>query len=434
MISRDFRTAPDRVRRCTTSRQVIGLAVLTLILGSCGGSNPSSGDGEASARSDQESSRPIAGGAEGASDAIGQSITSPAGTGGSGSPAAGSTDPDSSDSGSVEQTTEVPPSAAPPAATYGRPSFNPSFDQSDRSGGGLAIDPASGTDDYRPSAYSQLVFADEFDGAELDRSKWCTRFSWGGGSLPLQVPDAQCTLHGQGTLDFVNDEWQRYRDYNWRGEPLHVLRDGVLALRATKNTDDPHDLSFEAAMLRTKQSFQPDDSTSYYFTFRVKLPSARGTWPMIWLVAGVGDDGASQWPPEIDILEAPVNDDTETIYNLYQHLQVRGAQTDSGSHEYSYTHPDYNADWGYWKGSQSLRGMWLELGTEWRADHVCYYVNGIRLACENYRWVDNDGAPANPAILLINMAVGGTWSGKNGVDLGKFPLSLELDHVRIYRR
>ncbi len=314
------------------------------------------------------------------------------------------------------------------------PGFNPAFDQTDRIGGGLTIEPAFGSDDYRPAGYDELVFADEFDGSELDRSKWCTRFSWGGGQEPLQMPDEACTRHGQGTLDFVNDEWQRYRDFNRRGEALHEMRDGVIALRATKNSADPADRTFEAAMLRSKQTFRPEGAQMYYMTVRVKLPSARGTWPMVWLAPALDDAGNSQWPPEIDILEAPVNDDTETIYNLYQHLQIHRNQTVSGGHEYDYADPAYNTQWGYWKSVNSLRDIWLEVGTEWGAEHVCHYINGRALACEKYRWVDNDGNVANPGSLLINMAIGGGWAGKNGVDLSRFPVKMELDHVRIYRR
>ncbi len=313
--------------------------------------------------------------------------------------------------------------------------FNEMYTQADVRGGGMSIKPASGTDDYRPSGYSNLVLSDEFDGSTLDRSKWCTRFMWGGGTTAPQVDDDECTpFMGQGNLDFVNDEWQRYRDTNKKGEALHVLKDGVLSLRATKNTDDPDDLTFEGAMLRSKINFKPSWSESYYITARVRLPSARGTWPMIWLVPDLDPDGKATWPPEIDILEAPVNDDTETIYTLYQHLQIHQNQTESGSHEYTFNHANYDTTWGYWKGSESLREVWLEIGAEWKVDEVCYFVNGTKLACEKYKWVDNSGNDAYNATLLINMAVGGAWPGRNGVDVSKFPVKMELDHVRVYKK
>ncbi len=313
--------------------------------------------------------------------------------------------------------------------------FNTTYSQEDTRGGGLEITPAVGNDDFHPASYTELLFADEFNGDALDRSKWCTRFSWGGGTTAPQVEDPECTpFVGQGNLDFVNDEWQRYRDVNIDGEPLHVLSNGVIALRATKNNSNPGDLSFEGAMLRSKLNIRPEGSQRYYITARVRLPSARGTWPMIWLAPDLDENGVANWPPEIDILEAPVNDETETIYTLYQHSQIHQNQTGSNQHEYTYSHPDYDTRWGFWKGSQSLREIWLEIGTEWSADEVCYFINGIKLACENYRWVTNAGRPANKSNLLINMAVGGAWPGRNGVDVSKFPVQMELDHIRIYTR
>lgn len=40
----------------------------------------------------------------------------------------------------------------------------------------------------------------------------------------------------------------------------------------------------------------------------------------------------------------------------------------------------------------------------------------------------------NPATLIVNMAVGGVWAGRDGIDLSKFPASLDIDYIRIYQR
>jgi hypothetical protein len=62
-------------------------------------------------------------------------------------------------------------------------------------------------------------------------------------------------------------------------------------------------------------------------------------------------------------------------------------------------------------------------------------VDGVTTACENYSWVNDDGTPANPAMLLVNLAIGGDWAtrGLTSIDASKFPLSLDVDYVRIYR-
>ncbi|WP_409190073.1 hypothetical protein [Bradyrhizobium sp. RDM4] len=59
----------------------------------------------------------------------------------------------------------------------------------------------------------ELVFSDEFNGNQLDRNRWATRF-----------------LYSNETMDHFNDEKQRYGDN-------HVLSDGVLSLVAKKRKD-----------------------------------------------------------------------------------------------------------------------------------------------------------------------------------------------------
>ena len=92
------------------------------------------------------------------------------------------------------------------------------------------VPPTRPGDDSAPDGYG-VVFADEFDGSQLDRSAWCTRYIYGGGPAPQTDP--ACGRNGDGNLDFLNDEQQRYVDTNSRGEQMHVLGDGYLRLRAT---------------------------------------------------------------------------------------------------------------------------------------------------------------------------------------------------------
>jgi hypothetical protein len=38
---------------------------------------------------------------------------------------------------------------------------------------------------------------------------------------------------------------------------------------------------------------------------------------------------------------------------------------------------------------------------------------------------------AAPAHVLLNLAIGGGWAGRYGIDDTKFPTSFDIDHVRI---
>ena len=278
-----------------------------------------------------------------------------------------------------------------------------------------------------------LVFSDEFTGSGLDRSKWCTRYVYGGGAA-LQVRDSACTGPDgySGTLDFLNDEQQRYVDFNTKGETMHVEDGGTLKLRATKTRADSY-AAYESAMIRSKMEFKPTGATSYYVVARLRLPNVKGSWPALWLACGFGSTGKIQWPPEIDIFEGALNGVEDTVKMIRMGSQIKGGhQTDSGAREITYSASSYDRTWDNYVATDTLRGVWLNLGAIWTADQVCYFVNGTKTMCENYRWTDDAGNPANTASLLLNFAVGGAWAGRHGIDDTGFPATLEADYVRVY--
>ncbi len=291
---------------------------------------------------------------------------------------------------------------------------------------------AAGNDDFRPSGYDILLLADEFDGNALDRSKWCTRLPWGGGTI-LETPDATCTRWlGQGFGDYANvTENQRFRERDPDGEILHAVGGGTIRLRATRSFDHQR-TRYAAAALRSKAVFKPTASRSYYVTARVRMPSVLGTWPAFFLIPSLEPRGTNQWPPEIDIFEGALNGQGDTIATVTQHGQVRGAQTDSAVPEWTYLAPGFNPTWGTYSAPTSLRERWLEIGAEWALEGVCYFIDGLKTACENYRWVDNDGQPGNPASLIAYLAIGGPWAGSGGIDDSRMPTEFEIDHIRIY--
>ena len=287
--------------------------------------------------------------------------------------------------------------------------------------------------DFVPPGY-QLHFFDEFNGSSLDRSRWCTRFPYGSGPA-VQVMDTECTSHGQGTLDFLNDEQQRYVDFNTAGAPVHVVSGGQLKLMATRTRPDGW-VSYEAGMIRSKEIFRPDWSHSYYVTARLDIPSVKGTWPAFWLVPTVFADGKTSWPPEIDIMEAGMNgvEDTADMIHMGAKRQNWGGWGPAGAAPVTFNSPDFEPYWGNYKATGSLRNRWVEIGLEWTANSTCYFVDGKKVLCEDYRWVGNDGAVAPPAVLILNLAIGGHWAGRHGIDAAAFPTSLGIDHVRVYKK
>jgi len=288
--------------------------------------------------------------------------------------------------------------------------------------------------DYHPADYQTLAFQDEFSGDSLDRTKWCTRFVYGGGPTP-QVPDPECQRNNEGTLDFLNDEQQRYVDYNRLGEPLHRVQNGVLSLIATRTRTDDSWAKYESAMIRTKQTFVPSTNVSYYITARVRLPNVKGSWPAFWMAADYTPANRLDWPPEIDVFEAPVNGVEDTEFMLHQSTVVRGGkQTATGKRSITFSAPEYETTWGNYFDSETLRGVWVETGLEWNNAGVCYYIDGYRTVCEDYKWITDSGAESGPATLMLNLAMGGSWAGRYGVDDARLPTQVEVDYIRIYKK
>lgn len=51
-----------------------------------------------------------------------------------------------------------------------------------------------------------------------------------------------------------------------------------------------------------------------------------------------------------------------------------------------------------------------------------------------YDWVTDDGKPSPPANILCNLAIGGSWAGRNGVDNDAMPQSFDVEYIHVYQR
>ena len=292
--------------------------------------------------------------------------------------------------------------------------------------------PAAMLDDGEKAA---LILDDEFDGAGLDRSKWCTRYQHAGGP-PLQVRDPECLKFGAyGTLDFLQDEQQRYVDINRDGVALHQQRDGVLHLMATQSRADAY-VQFEAAMIRSKQEFRPSRDKALAFVARVRLPNVLGTWPGFWVAPGIDAAQKTAWPPEIDFMEGALNasSDKDDMMHLGSQQQNWGREGVSKSAQTKLTlvGDGYDAATRRYTHPTSLRETWVRFTTVWRHDSVCHFVDDKKVACEAYEWIDNARRLAPPGPVMLNLAIGGHWAGADGIETAKFPVDFSVDYVRVY--
>lgn len=235
----------------------------------------------------------------------------------------------------------------------------------------------------------KLVWSDEFDYTGLpDDSKWS--YDVGG--------------HGWG-----NNESQYYTE--GRSENVRV-ENGVLTIEAHKEDFEGSGYTSTRLVSRNKGDWKYGR-----FEIRAKLPSGRGTWPAVWMLPTDWVYGG--WPAsgEIDIME-------HVGYDMHR---IHGT-----IHTEAFNHT---------KGTQVGRSVFASKVNEefhvytldWWPDRIDIFLDG-----EKYFTVSDNGTgfaawPFDQRFhLLLNIAVGGSWGGVQGIDDSIFPQRMEVDYVRVY--
>lgn len=250
----------------------------------------------------------------------------------------------------------------------------------------------------------ELVFSDEFNGKELDRDKWATRYIY---------DNELCDTFPK------NEEQQRYTDNR-----THVLRDGHLELIARKVASTGK-LDFESGMVRSYDTFYYG-----YYEARVKTPKAIGTWPAFWMAVDRDKDGNISWPPEIDVFDNANNGRDASATTIYS----GGVDSDEGDGPQGgqVVWADKGMDRkGVFHVKKPLTGAWHTYGMLWTPHKLTLWLDGKMVYTKSYKWVDNDGKLAGPAHVLLNLAVGGPWAGRFGIQAKLFPQTFLIDYVRV---
>lgn len=263
----------------------------------------------------------------------------------------------------------------------------------------------------------KLVWSDEFNGTEIDRTKW--DFETGNGFR---------TDNGQWVGGWGNNELEYYTD---RPENAYVA-DGALHIRAVKETYKG--CQYTSARLRTRKS----DKTALFnkaygrFEFRAKLPTGKGVWPAIWLLPQDEKYGGWAASGEIDIMEARGQEPDKVLGTLHY-----GSKWPGNAHTgKDYILPD--------KGTIADFHVYA---LEWEPGEIRWYVDDQLYQTQNFWWSSSDAKGAKPAnesdlnpwpapfdqpyFMILNVAVGGQFLG-NPDRSTTFPAEMVVDYVRIY--
>jgi beta-glucanase (GH16 family) len=140
----------------------------------------------------------------------------------------------------------------------------------------------------------------------------------------------------------------------------------------------------------------------------------------------LGDSiGTNGWPNcgELDILEY-VSYQPDTI-----HCAIHSKANNHGDGTQIEAH----------KKLESAEEEFHTYGLEWSEDKLSFYTDdpsNVKMTFDRPEKFDNKNWPWDkPHYFLMNIAVGGGWGGKQGVEDDKiFPATMEVDYVRVYQR
>lgn len=240
--------------------------------------------------------------------------------------------------------------------------------------------------------------------AQFKKLVWSDEFNYKG------LPESSKWSYDTGNDGWGNNELQFYTSK--RLENARV-ENGNLIIEAVKEKYESS--NYSSARLVSKQK---GDWTYGRIEVRARLPHGKGTWPAIWMLPT--DWAYGDWPKsgEIDIME------------------FVGYMPDSafGSiHTALYNHSI---------GTQSTKGVFQNdldsafhlYSIQWEKEKIDFFIDG-----KKYHSFSNNGQGSGawpfdkPFHIILNMAVGGNWGGKMGVDDSIFPQQMLIDYVRVYQ-
>jgi alpha-L-fucosidase/beta-glucanase (GH16 family) len=216
----------------------------------------------------------------------------------------------------------------------------------------------------------KLAWSDEFNGTNVDESKW----------------------------EILGD-WKR-RDGFWIKEDSYLDGKGNLVLRTKKDGS-----RYTCGAVRTKNKFEHKFG---YWVARCKFPKQQGHWPAFWLhtntVGKVGNEGRDG--TEIDIMEKPWREDKIT-----QNLHWDGYGKD---HKHA----------GKTSAIPGISDGFHTFGLLWMPDEYVFYVDG------KVTWRTSAGGVSQvPQYIKLTEEIG-KWGGD--ITKANLPDYFLTDYVRVY--
>ena len=258
--------------------------------------------------------------------------------------------------------------------------------------------------DFITTNEPEMLFRQLKENPALDKRKlvWFDEFNYKG------LPDSSKWSYEVGGNGWGNNEKQYYTKDDTANA---VVKNGSLFITVRKDTTR----NYTSARLVTKNKGDWKDGR---IEVRAKLPKGRGLWPAIWMLSTDWQYGG--WPAsgEIDIME---------------HVGYMPDSIFTSVHTKTFNHVIH---------TQKTKGFFVDepydkfhvYAIDWTKDEIKFYMDDIQQFSFQNTGKGFAEWPFDKRFhLLLNVAVGGNWGGKEGIDETVFPASMEVDYVRVFQ-
>lgn len=233
--------------------------------------------------------------------------------------------------------------------------------------------------------HQELIFEEQFEGAELNESFW-----------NYELGDGCPNLCGWG-----NNERQIYTKENVS------IRDGNLVITATKDSS-----LYRSGRITTAKKMEFQYGT---IEVRAKLAVGQGIWPAIWMLGN--DISSVGWPTagEIDIMEY-VGKNPHTIHHTLHTSDSYGNSVNTKVITI-----------------ENIENGFHVYKCHWTKESLSFYIDDNLTYTFNPEIKNEKTWPFDkPFYVLLNMAIGGNFGGPE-VDDSIFPQEFIVDYVKIYK-
>ena len=238
----------------------------------------------------------------------------------------------------------------------------------------------------------KLIWHDEFDGDELDRSIW------------------NVELHEPG---WVNEELQEYVD-----SPENIkVENSTLILQPVKKGD-----KYTSGRVNCQGK---KDLLYGVFEVSAKVPTGKGYLPAFWMMPKE-EEHYGQWPRcgEIDCMEVMGQDTTKVYGTLH------------------YGNPHEQSQGEYVLETGDLAKEFHTYTCKWEPGKITWYIDGIQYHEETKWYSATEGVgtlpyPApfdQPFHVILNLAIGGSWVGYPDETTTYEDQAFVIDYVRAYQK